>query len=170
MCGICRESGSDAGGSAEGATMRVFEVMTERVQTVPATMPALEAWELMRRKRIHHLVVTEGQDVLGVLSDRDGGGPADMGVQAGYTVADLMTSRVVTVGPNETIRAVANMMRGRTIGCMPVVDKDRLVGIVTVSDLLQVLGRGIDRPARPGRPIATHRVPHRRRRHAGGAW
>jgi CBS-domain-containing membrane protein len=59
-----------------------------------------------------------------------------------------MTSRVVTVGRHETIRVVANMMRGRTIGCMPVVDKDRLVGIVTVSDLLQLLGRGIERPAK----------------------
>ena len=150
--------------------MRVFEVMTEGVQTVPATMPAPEAWELMRRKRIHHLVVTEGKDVLGVLSDRDAGGPAGIGVRAGHTVADLMTSRVVTVGPNETIRAVANMMRGRTIGCMPVVDKDRLVGIVTVSDLLQLLGRGIERPAKQARRMATHRVPHRKVRHAAGVW
>ena len=150
--------------------MRVFEVMTEGVQTVPATMPARDAWELMRRKRIHHLVVTERREVLGVLSDRDIGGRAGTGVRTGHTVADLMTRHVVTVGRNETIRAVANMMRGRTIGCMPVVDEDRLVGIVTVSDLLQLLGRGIDRPARRAGRMATHRVPHRKVRHAAAAW
>jgi acetoin utilization protein AcuB len=150
--------------------MRVFEVMTQGVQTVAATMPAPDAWELMRRKRIHHLIVTQGKDVVGILSDRDVGGPAGVGVRAGHTVADLMTRHVVTVGRNETIRAVANMMRGRTIGCMPVVDNDRLVGIVTVSDLLRLLGRGIDRPAKQGRRMATHRVPHRKARHAAGVW
>ena len=41
--------------------MRVFEVMTEGVTTMPAT----EAWELMRRNRIHHLVVTRGRDIVG---------------------------------------------------------------------------------------------------------
>jgi hypothetical protein len=40
--------------------MRVFEVMTEGVQTVTSTMPASDAWELMRGKRVHHLVVTGG--------------------------------------------------------------------------------------------------------------
>jgi hypothetical protein len=43
------------------------------------------------------------------------------------------------------------------------------VGIVTLSDLLDLLGRGIDRPAKPARRIATHRVPHRKRRMAGVA-
>jgi CBS domain-containing protein len=47
--------------------MRVFEIMTEGVQTVPPTMPASDAWELMRRKRIHHLVATTGTEIVGVL-------------------------------------------------------------------------------------------------------
>src|SRR5437868_6800851 len=128
--------------------MRAFEVMTGRVQTVSATMPTTEAWELMRRNRIHHLVVAEGEDIVGVLSDRDAGGRAGFGVRAGQTVADLMTSRVVTVERNETIGTVAKVMRGRTIGCLPVVDNDRPVGIITVSDLLRLLGRDVERRAK----------------------
>jgi CBS domain-containing protein len=81
-----------------------------------------------------------------------------------------MTSQVVTVRVNDTIRSVANVMRGRTIGCVPVMDGKRLVGIVTVSDLLRLLGRGIERPAKPSRPAATHRVPHRKRQRPGGSW
>ena len=54
--------------------MRVAEVMTEGVQTVSPTLPAVEAWELMRRKRIHHLVVVAGSEVMGIFSDRDAGG------------------------------------------------------------------------------------------------
>ena len=127
--------------------MRVAEVMTEGVQTVPPTMPAVDAWELMRRKRIRHLVVTTGSSVVGVLSDRDAGGRSGGALRSLSTVADLMTSHVVTIEPTATIRKVANLMRGRTIGCIPVTQGKRLVGIVTVSDLLELLGRGIDRPA-----------------------
>ena len=41
---------------------------------------------------------------------------------------------------------------------------------VTVSELIEAPGRGIDRPAKATRRIATHRVPHRKQRRAGGAW
>jgi len=150
--------------------MRVFEVMTSKVETVPPTMPASEAWEVMRRKRIHHLVVTQERTVVGVLSAGDAGGRSGAVVRAGRTVADLMTERVVTVAPTETVRSVANRMRGRGIASMPVIDRGRLVGIVTATDLLQLLGRGVDRPAEPARPIATHRVPHRRSARGGAAW
>jgi acetoin utilization protein AcuB len=150
--------------------MRVFEVMTEGVQTVPPTMSAAEAWDIMRQKGIRHVVVTRGRDVVGVLSDRDAGGRSGAAVRAGRSVADLMTGRVATVAPSDTIRSVANLMRGRTIGCVPVVDRGRLVGILTLSDLLELLGRGIERPVKPTRPIATHRVPHRKTARGRAAW
>jgi acetoin utilization protein AcuB len=150
--------------------MRVFELMTEGVQTVPREMPAGDAWEIMRRKRVHHLIVVNGREIAGVLSDRDAGGRAGTSVRAGRTVADLMTAHVATAAPNDTIRSIANLMRGRTIGCVPVVEKGHLVGIVTLLDLLQLLGRGVDRPAKSNRPSATHRVAHRKRGRAQGAW
>jgi CBS domain-containing protein len=61
-------------------------------------------------------------------------------------------------------------MRGLSIGCVPVVDRGRLVGILTLSDLLQLLGGGIDRPAKPTRRVATHRVPHRKTHGARASW
>ena len=64
----------------------------------------------------------------------------------------------------------ANLMRGRTIGCVPVVEGRRLVGIVTASDLLQLLGRGIDRRAPASRPPLHHRVPHRKGAGGFGLW
>jgi len=151
--------------------MRMNEVMTEGVETVAPSMPAADAWELMRRKRIHHVVVTRGADVVGVLSDRDAGSRAGASVRSGRTVAELMTSHAVTLSPTDTVRKAANVMRGRTIGCLPITDtRGRLVGIVTVSDLLELLGRGVDRQAKPERPLATHRAPHRKRHSAYGVW
>lgn len=150
--------------------MRAFEIMTKGVQTVAADLAADAAWETMRRKRIHHLVAMRGQEIAGVLSDRDVGGRSGAAVRFGRTVAELMTPQVVTATPADTIRSIANLMRGRTIGCVPVVDRGRLVGIVTLADLLQVMGRGVDRPAKPARRMATHRVAHRKHHAHAGSW
>jgi len=150
--------------------MRVVEVMSTDVKTVRADTTAADAWEIMREQNIHHLVVMDGSTLVGVLSDRDVGGKRGAGVRAQSRVADLMTTATVTVEPQATIRKVANLMRGRTIGCVPVVEGGRLKGIVTASDLLGLLGYGIDRPAQRRRPALHYRVPHRKQRRPLHAW
>jgi CBS domain-containing protein len=62
-----------------------------------------------------------------------------------------MTERVVTVPPTTPIRKAANLMRGRSIGCLVVSNRGRVAGIVTVSDLLTLLGRGEERPTTPAK-------------------
>ena len=151
--------------------MRVQDVMTEDVQTISPGKAAEDAWELMRTHSLHHLVVTHGSRVLGVLSDRDAGGRLGSTVRRGHTVAELMTPRVVTVEPTTTVRKAANLMRGRSIGCVVVTDRGRVVGIVTVADLLEILGRGGDRPVTVGRRwTLKHRAPHRKGHTATGVW
>jgi acetoin utilization protein AcuB len=150
--------------------MRVTEIMTKEVQTIRPQARAADAWEQMRRHGIHHLVVMDNSRIVGVISDRDAGGRKGAGARAESRVEDLMTHTVVTVTPDEKVRKVANLMRGRTIGCVPVVDGQRLRGIVTVSDLLAILGRGVDRPARPPRHALHYRTPHRTHKRAPGVW
>jgi CBS-domain-containing membrane protein len=150
--------------------MRVQELMTEGVRTVPPTMEADDARELMKHDRIRHLVVAEGRQIVGLLSDRDIGGRTGS-ARTGRTVADLMTRNVVTIDREETVRKATNLMRGRTIGCLPVTGAGgSLVGIITTADLLGVLGRGGDRPTQQERRTLNFKVPHRRQSRAGGAW
>jgi acetoin utilization protein AcuB len=145
--------------------------MTEHVQTISPTRSAEDAWELMRRGGFHHVVVTRGSQVVGILSDRDAGGRLGTSVRRGHTVEELMTRPAVSVGPATTVRKAANLMRGRSIGCVVVTDGGRVVGIVTVADLLELLGRGIERPvAETRRWTLNHRAPHRKRHVAAGAW
>ena len=151
--------------------MRVQNVMTEGVTTVSAATAADEAWNTMRLNGIHHLVVTKGKQVVGVLSDRDAGGPRGAALRTGHAVADLMTSPAVTVEPTMTVRRAANLMRGRSIGCLVVVDSARVVGLVTVSDLLALIGRGLDRGvAATKRWTLKHRAPHRKSHRSAAAW
>lgn len=152
--------------------MRVQDVMTKDVQTVPPETAAGEAWSAMRARRIHHLVVTKGRRIVGILSDRDAGGRQGGAVRQNRTVADLMTQPVVTVAPETTVRRAANLMRGRSIGCLVVGGAGRVSGIVTVSDLLELVGRGLDRKVEATtRWTIKHRAPHRKgRRAATGVW
>ena len=150
--------------------MRVQDVMTDRVHTVSPGIAAEDAWNMMRMRRIHHLVVTQTNRIVGLLSDRDVGGAKGALIRENRTVADLMTPKVLTVSPTTPVRQAANMMRGRSVGCLVVADGARIAGIVTVADLLELLGRGIDRPVATARPTIHHRAPHRKRHRAAGVW
>jgi acetoin utilization protein AcuB len=151
--------------------MRVQDVMTTGVKTIAPTAPAEDAWNVMRLQRIHHLVVTKGNRVVGLLSERDAGGRRGAAIRTNRTVADLMTAPVATVEPTTTVRRAANLMRGHSIGCVVVVDAGRVAGIVTVSDLLELVGRGLDRGAASAkRWTLNHRTPHRKSRPAAGMW
>jgi CBS domain-containing protein len=142
--------------------MRIGEVMTRRVETIEPSATADAAYERMRVKRIRHLVVMESRNVVGVLSERDLGGKAGTAVRAGRTVAELMSRGVAIAGPLETIRAAANRMRGGSVGCLPVVDDGRVVGILTVSDVLELVGRGAEKPIEmTQRRILRRRGPRR---------
>jgi CBS domain-containing protein len=151
--------------------MRVQDVMTEDVRTISPGASAEDAWNVMRLNRIHHLVVTKGARVVGVLSDRDAGGPRGAAVRMNRAVADLMTVPAVTVDSTATIRQAANLMRGRSIGCLVVVESARVIGIVTASDLLALIGRGLDRGVvTTKRWTLKHRAPRRPAGRAVSAW
>jgi acetoin utilization protein AcuB len=141
--------------------MRVQDVMTRSVETVSAEESAEKALQRMRVKRIHHFVVTLGRKVLGVVSSRD---LESLGsFRQVQVVEEVMTSPAVTATPEMTLRQAANLLRGRTIGCLPVMEEGRLVGILTITDLLEMLGRGVDRPTAKGkRWVMKGRGPRRK--------
>ena len=132
--------------------MRVYEVMSKAVETVKPAVHASEAKTRMRQKKIHHLVVTKGSELAGIVSDRDLGGPKLPTKLGAWTVEDLMTAPVVTVTSRTQIRRAAALMRGRSVGSLVVTASNgKVAGIVTVSDLLEYLERHRDRQSARGR-------------------
>ena len=122
--------------------MRVYEVMSRNVETVKPVVLASEAKTRMRQRGIHHLVVTEGARLQGIVSERDLGGPKLPKVLGKCTVADLMTEPVVTVSTRTLIRRAASLMKGRSIGSLVVTSANgKVAGIVTVADLLDLLAK-----------------------------
>ena len=115
--------------------------MSSAVETIEPDASATLARTAMKRAGVRHLTVTEGSKVVGVLCAHDlRGAPADQ------PVAQLMSSNPLSASPGATVREAANLLRGRRISCLPIIDRGRVVGIVTISDLLDLLGRGTERP------------------------
>lgn len=133
--------------------------MQKEVRTIKPSEPASMAKELFRRYDIHHLVVVDQKNVVGLIADRD-----LFDVSADTAVERAMAHPPVTITPNQTVRKAAALMTGHVIGSLPVVDDGKLVGIVTSYDLVALLAKGATRPA-PSRErtVMAKRGPRRRR-------
>lgn len=141
--------------------MRVQDVMTRRVETVSVGESAERALQQMRAGRIHHLVAMKGNKVVGVVSARDLASLDSF--RQSQAVEDVMTSPAVAATPDMTLRKAANLLRGRTIGCLPVMKNGKLAGILTITDVLELIGRGVERPVTKGkRWILKGRGPRRK--------
>ena len=122
--------------------MRVYEVMNRKVETVKPAVLASEAKMRMRQRGIHHLVVTKGTELQGIVSERDLGGPKLPKMLGKWTVGDLMTEPVMTVTTRTPVRRAASLMKGRSIGSLVVTSANgKVAGIVTVADLLDLLAK-----------------------------
>jgi acetoin utilization protein AcuB len=140
--------------------MRIQDIMKRPVESIEANQSVATAIERMRRARIHHLIVTRDGTAVGVVSDGD---VRSLELPAVRTVDEVMTAPVVFATPEMTLRKAANLLRGRSIGCLPVLEQGRIVGMITTSDLLERIGRGAERPVERGpRWVLKDRGPRRK--------
>lgn len=136
--------------------MIVAEMMTRAVVTVAPGDRAVDAAERARRHRVRHLPVVEDGRLVGIVTDRDlrDAAPSPhLGAEAaqaaaGLRVAHLMQRHVVTAHPLDRLADAARVLSERRIGCLPVVDRGRLVGIITETDVLRCLAQlmGVTEP------------------------
>jgi nucleotide-binding universal stress UspA family protein/predicted transcriptional regulator len=115
--------------------MRVQDVMTRKVLTVEGDDTVERAGAMMKKAGVHQLVVRGRRGrVAGVIGAADLRAAPESGA-----VADFMASKLLIVRPGTSLGSAAALMRANSIGSLPVLTGTRLVGIVTVSDMLDVL-------------------------------
>ena len=130
--------------------MLVRELMQRDVVTLEASDTLDLADDIMRLGRIRHLPVSDGEYVVGVLSQRDLYRAAissmlqlDRSVEqqflAKVPVRAAMTPSPFTIAPDASVRTAVQLMLDRKIGCLPVVEGGRLVGLIAESDCLHYL-------------------------------
>ena len=117
--------------------MKISEVMTTDVETVTADQSARDAAKFMLRAEAGSIPVTEGDRVIGMITDRD---IAVRGVAEGRgpdtPVRDLMTDHIICARGDDNVDDVAQRMSQQQVRRLPVLDEDeRLIGIVSLGDL-----------------------------------
>jgi CBS domain-containing protein len=106
--------------------------------TVRPEQSIREALGLLERHNIGALIAVQGESPVGILSERDIVREAARNEKFFIrTVADLMTRDVITGQPHDDLLTVAHTMTERRIRHLPVVDKDRLVGMVSIGDVVK---------------------------------
>jgi len=124
--------------------------MTRKVFTVSPEDSIAGAAKLTKEKRIRHLPVVHGEKLKGILSDRDikeyvPTKATSLDVYelhyllAKTKVKEVMKTKVYTTSPDTPIEEAAMLMRDQKIGCLPVMENNKVVGIISDKDIFKVL-------------------------------
>ena len=125
--------------------MRIRDIMTYNVVTVPSNTPVNHASEIMRTHRFERLPVVDKGKLVGIVTkDRllraAPSSATSLSVWeltyllAKMTVAEIMERDVVTVTPDTSVESAVALAQEKRVGSLPVVEDDRVVGIVTTND------------------------------------
>lgn len=129
----------------------ISEIMTKKVVTLNYNDELETAERLFKKHHIRHIPVVRGDKVIGMLSytdllrisfadavdeDEDS---VDAVVYNMFTIEQVMAKKLISVSSISTIKDVAELLAKKEFHALPVVDDDKLVGIVTTTDLINYL-------------------------------
>ncbi|TYA84170.1 CBS domain-containing protein [Seonamhaeicola marinus] len=129
----------------------ISTIMTEKVITVNKTDEIEKAEHLFKHHHIRHIPVVEKDAVVGMLSYTDlqrlsfaditneNEGDVDAMVYSMFSISQIMKRNVVSVSPRNSIKEIAEIFAKREFHALPVVENNKLVGIVTTTDLINYL-------------------------------
>lgn len=153
--------------------MRVSEIMTNAAVTDQPDDTLAEAARKMWRQQTGSLLVLDGEDLVGIITERDVLKAVATGTSLQDThVSELMTKDVMTVGPGTSLREAAKIMADRWFRHLPVVDGGKLVGIISQRDLAGVLAGALNEPEALEQLVESSELVRERRleRIEHGAW
>jgi CBS domain-containing protein len=134
--------------------LQVRDVMSRDVHTVKRNDQLAIADALMKQERVRHLLVLdEDGEVCAVVSQRDlfrgallralgYGSRAEELMLRHVAVKEAMSAEIQTTAPDTLVADAARLMIERKIGCLPVIESGRLVGIVTETDFVRLVAEG----------------------------
>ncbi|GAA5010094.1 CBS domain-containing protein [Acinetobacter puyangensis] len=123
--------------------LTVAHVLQEKkehtIYTISPDATVLEAISLMADKGIGALVVTEQENVMGIVSERDYARKVALMERSSYdtSVSDIMTHKVITVEPKNTVDECLKLMTNRHLRHLPVLENGKLIGLVSIGDLVK---------------------------------
>jgi CBS domain-containing protein len=117
------------------------EKVEARIYTVPSNATVFYALQVMCEGNTGAVLVTEGEKIVGIFTERDYAREGEVkGRSARETlVSDVMTSQMVMIKPETTLEECAELMGRYHVRHLPVLEKDRVVGVVSIRRLAEAL-------------------------------
>ena len=117
--------------------MKVSEIMTAAAVTDRADDTVAEAARKMWQEQTGSLLVMDGEDLLGIITERDILKAVATGAPLQETrISEVMAKDVVTVHPGVSLREAAGVMTDKWIRHLPVLERDNIVGMLSIGDLV----------------------------------
>ena len=126
-----------------GCVASILAAKGSQVHTISPDATAYEAIEGMVRSNVGSLIVSDGTTILGIFTERDYLRRVtlqDRDAKA-TRVRDVMTPHIICVDPSRTIGECMAMMTQERIRHLPVMERDRLVGIISIGDVVKYLSK-----------------------------
>ena len=117
----------------------ILEIKGFDVWTISPKGTVFEALRLMADKDVGALLVMEGEKLLGILSERDYARKVILQGKASKEtlVREIMTEKVFSVHPDQTAHEVMTLMTEKRVRHLPVVENDRVIGMISIGDVLR---------------------------------
>ncbi len=122
----------------------IANYMTPNPLTIAPGAKVEEALNLMRQKNVRHLPVVDNGKIVGVVTDKDIRSTLDPAILSGLTMADLMTKNPVVIPMSTSVQEAARMIFNKKTTGLLITKNDKLVGIITLADMLKVLVEILD--------------------------
>lgn len=118
---------------------QLLQAKGREVHTIGPDARVLDALKKMAEKDVGALVVKEDARLAGIISERDYARKVILHGKSSNDIAvrDIMTTRVVTVSPRQSVEECMSLMTDRRIRHLPVVEGDQLVGLLSIGDLVK---------------------------------
>ena len=126
--------------------MRISAIMTQAAVTDRADDDLAAAARKMWEQQTGSLLVLEGEDLVGIITERDVLRAVATGTPLDTPVSEVMSKELITVEPGTSLREAARIMTERWIRHLPVLESGRLVGVVSQRDLAGVLAGALNEP------------------------
>lgn len=122
--------------------MKVKDILSKKsseIQSTTSTTMLIEAIKSLNEHNVGALLVIDNQDLAGIITERDVlHATAQHGSKIdNLKVEDVMTNNLITCGENESIDKVMEMMTDNRIRHLPILENDKLVGIISIGDVVK---------------------------------
>lgn len=123
----------------------VNEVMSKNMLTLDKSTSLQEAAEHMKKLNVGCVIVTEDNDPIGIITERDFVTKIAAEGRPLFTeIKEVMSSPLITIDPEETIWEASELMKEKLIHKLPVKENDKIVGIITTTDIVKISSVGSD--------------------------